>query len=541
MGDMGEQAWRVTARERSKVQAESIRPAWRLQSTTSDFKSSIPIIESCGILTSLELEITNSVDASVLSLKVQSQIWTSEQVITAFCKRAAIAQQLTGCCTEMMFESAIVQARSQDEHLRKNGKLVGPLHGIPLSLKDSHDIAGIDTTVGWVGLIGKPVEKDNMAVAQYRSLGAILYCKTNIPQSLMMSDSYNHVFGQSVNSLNRNLISGGSSGGEGAILGARASIIGIGTDIGGSIRIPAVLQGLYGLCPTIGRIPNRESGRPQKHIVPPVAGPMATSLASIEMFMESYSSISPWTSDPQILPVPWRKDLATPPRRPLKISYVLDDGVVKCQPPIQRAMREMIEKLRIAGHDVFEWDSSSHRYAYYNLWLKSVLADGGQRCADLCKLVGEPLIPGMLVGKPEDILSVPERQALAEKIWDYQHDYLKRWTETDIDGILMPVTPWVGMQPKTWVQSQQYCGYTAMWNLLNYTALAIPAGVVNRKLDEPNEAWKAYQGNGFSDQFNHDLYDLDMVDGMPVGLQIVTGRFGEEKSVAIAKVIDALR
>jgi amidase len=74
-----------------------------------------------------------------------------------------------------------------------------------------------------------------------------------------MSDSYNHVFKQSVNSLNKALISGGSSGGEGALVGARASILGIGTDIGGSVRIPAVLQGLYGMCPTVGRVPNDNS------------------------------------------------------------------------------------------------------------------------------------------------------------------------------------------------------------------------------------------------------------------------------------------
>lgn len=537
---MGEPAWRGMARERRKAQAESIPQAWRLKSVP-DSQSAIQVIESCGILTSLELEITNQTNASRLSLKLKSRIWTSEQVITAFCKRAAIAQQLIGCCTEMMFESAIEQAKSQDTHLRETGNFLGPLHGIPLSLKDSHEIAGIDTTVGWVGLIGKPAARDNMAVQQYRSLGAILYCKTNIPQSLMMSDSYNHVFGQSVNSFNRNLISGGSSGGEGAILGARASIIGIGTDIGGSIRIPAVLQGLYGLSPTIGRIPNRESGRSQKYVIPPVAGPMATSIESIEMFMESYLSIEPWTSDPQILPIPWRRELATVPRRPLKFGYILSDSVVRCQPPIHRAMREMIEKLKKAGHEVFEWDSSSHRYAYYNLWLKAVLADGGQRCEDLCQLVDEPLIPGMLVGKPEDILSVVERQELAEKIWDYQQDYLERWTESKIDAILMPVTPWVGMKPKTWVQSQQYCGYTSIWNLLNYTALAIPAAVVERKLDEPDERWKTYQGSSFSDQFSHDQYNLDLVDDMPVGLQIVTGRFGEERSVAIAKVIESLR
>lgn len=70
-----------------------------------------------------------------------------------------------------------------------------------------------------------------------------------------MSDSYNHVFKQSVNSLNRELISGGSSGGEGALVSSHGSIVGIGTDIGGSIRIPGSLQGLYSLCPSTGRIP----------------------------------------------------------------------------------------------------------------------------------------------------------------------------------------------------------------------------------------------------------------------------------------------
>lgn len=75
-----------------------------------------------------------------------------------------------------------------------------------------------------------------------------------------MSDSYNHVFKQSVNALNRSLISGGSSGGEGALVGAHGSILGLGTDIGGSVRIPAALQGLYGMSPSVGRVPNDPSG-----------------------------------------------------------------------------------------------------------------------------------------------------------------------------------------------------------------------------------------------------------------------------------------
>jgi amidase len=183
------------------------------------------VIEACGILSAKELEITNTTEGPRILHNITSRTWTSEAVATAFCKRAAVAQQLIGCCTEMFFEKAIRCAIELDEYLARTGKPIGPLHGLPISLKDSYDIEGEDTTLGWVGLVGKPALEDGLAVQQLKSLGAVIYCKTNIPQSLMMSDSYNHVFGQSVNALNRNLISGGSSGGDGALVGARGSFL----------------------------------------------------------------------------------------------------------------------------------------------------------------------------------------------------------------------------------------------------------------------------------------------------------------------------
>jgi amidase len=533
-------AWRETAHQKRQQQASSIPVDWRLKSIPTDFKDCRPLIESCGILSAEELEITNTTEASKIVDNILSQVWTSEAVATAFCKRAAVAQQLIGCCTEMFFERAIQGAKELDEHLARTGKPVGPLHGLPISLKDSFDIKGEDTTLGWVGLIGKPAPGDGVAVQQLKSLGAILYCKTNVPQSLMMSDSYNYVFGQSVNALNKNLISGGSSGGEGALVGAGGSCLGIGTDIGGSIRIPTVLQGLYGLNPTIGRVSNRESARTQKHVVPPVAGPIASALSSVEFFMESYLSSNPWETDPKLLPIPWRKELASPPKRPLKVAYILDDGIILPQPPIQRAVKEVVTKLQNAGHKLVKWDCSSHRSAFYDLWLKAILADGGQRCADLCKLVDEPLIEGMLVGKPEDYLTLEQRQELEEKVWDYQLEYLRRWTESGIDAIIAPVLPWVNMTPKTWVKSQQCCAYTSQWNLLNYASLVVPTIVVDKSLDKPDQAWIDHDARGPSDKFNHEQYDLELVDGMPVGVQIVGGRFGEEKAIAVAKVIQSL-
>jgi len=222
-----------------------------------------------------------------------------------------------------------------------------------------------------------------------------------------MSDSYNHVFKQSVNSFDSGLISGGSSGGEGALIGARGSIVGIGTDIGGSVRIPANLQGLYGLSPTTGRVTMDKSGR-RSYIVPPVAGPLCHNLSTLETFMEALaSSGKPWEYEAFAPPLPWRKELAAKPDRPLRIGYFFDDGLCRCQPPIEAAVKRAVNAMIAAGHDVFPWDSKAPETSHAEgnrLWLKGVLANGGKAYRAEAEKGGEPTIPGMLTGELEDEL-----------------------------------------------------------------------------------------------------------------------------------------
>ena len=89
----------------------------------------------------------------------------------------------------------------------------------------------------------------------------------------------------------------------------------------------------------------------QFYMVPPVAGPMANSLPTIEYFMKSLLDCSPWNIDPGCVPIPWREDLAAMPARKLRIGVVFDDGAVKPQPPITRLLRETVHKLKEAGHE----------------------------------------------------------------------------------------------------------------------------------------------------------------------------------------------
>jgi amidase len=115
---------------------------------------------------------------------------------------------------------------------------------VPISLKDTFKIRGTDSSIGIAGLAFKPAESNSALVDILLGAGAVLYCKTNVPQTLMALDSDNWLFGRLRNPRNGDVTAGGSSGGEGALIAMRGSVLGVGTDVGGSIRIPAMCNGL---------------------------------------------------------------------------------------------------------------------------------------------------------------------------------------------------------------------------------------------------------------------------------------------------------
>jgi amidase len=141
-------SWKAKAAEKRRQQYETIPSAWRLPSLpTSPTLNTAEYLDSCPILSVQDQNITAITDGKVLQRMLQTGEVTSEAVVTAFCKRAAVAQQVIGCCTEMFFESAIEKAKELDVKYKETGP-VGPLHGIPVSFKDNFDIEGLDTTIG---------------------------------------------------------------------------------------------------------------------------------------------------------------------------------------------------------------------------------------------------------------------------------------------------------------------------------------------------------------------------------------------------------
>ncbi len=178
--------WKKKAAAKRAAQHESIPKEWRLPEPLPKPKNAYEYIKISGVLSEEELGITEITDAALLLRKIANGSLPAVSVTKAFCKRAAIAQQLVRCCTEMFFDEAIESAERLDEHFRKTGRTVGPLHGLPVSLKDGFEVKGQDATLGWVSEIGKPSDFDAPLVEVLRKQGAVLYVKTNIPQSLMV-------------------------------------------------------------------------------------------------------------------------------------------------------------------------------------------------------------------------------------------------------------------------------------------------------------------------------------------------------------------
>lgn len=260
--------------------------------------------------------------------------------------------------TEVLFDEALTRARFLDNFLATKGRPYGPFHGLPISLKDTFITPPHPSSIGIAAYAEEATTEQSIIVKMMEDLGAVSYVKTNVPTAMLMGETINNVWGETRNPIHKKLTPGGSSGGEGAILAFRASPLGIGTDIGGSIRIPGAYGHLYALKPSLGRFPTwgAKPAIKGQDLIASVSGPMSTSLQAIRFFSETVLSdwAAPWTLDPKMVPIPWRRNILQ--RRPQKFAlYPCNDGIVTCHPPVERALKMTARALRAAGHTVVDW------------------------------------------------------------------------------------------------------------------------------------------------------------------------------------------
>lgn len=257
-------------------------------------------------------------------------------------------------------DRALQQARAAEQAVMRGARL-GPLHGVPMTIKSSIDVAGLPCETGTKLRAGYIPEKDAPLVARLRAAGAIILGNTNVPEMLMAYETDNLLYGRANNPWNLASTPGGSSGGEAAAIAAGCSAAGVGSDGGGSIRVPAHFSGICGLKPTPGRIP--ATGHFPPSVGPfallGVVGPMARTVRDLEILLEVMAG--PEEGDVCSAPVPFRRASEEEVRR-LRIGYFEDDVITPVTPETRAAVRAAAKALEQQGLEVepFRPDGLEH-------------------------------------------------------------------------------------------------------------------------------------------------------------------------------------
>ncbi|KAH8698925.1 putative general amidase [Talaromyces proteolyticus] len=532
-----------------------IESVHKLDGFGDDMGSLVDIPRKCGILNSREIAITENWDVQGLLYEIAEKRLTSEEVALAFCKRAAVAQQLTRCLTEPLFTEALEQARRLDHHLKRTGKLFGPLHGLPVTVKDTFDVKGVDSTVGITALAFKPAIQDAALVELLRSLGAIIIAKTNVPQTMSFLDSVNNIFGRTLNPLNRSLTAGGSSGGEGVAVAMRASMVGFGTDIGGSIRIPAMCNGIYGFKPSVGRIPygGTTSGQPNGKLrvaLKPVAGPIARSIEDIDAIMKELVPRSELFGH-DCIPGLWPS--LTPLKKKLRIGLLLNDGLVNPVPPITNILKEVsniIARSQVADIEVVDISAPAVMKKCMFTGGRLMDVDGSGPLLDLLDQTGEPLMPylrGRTKRRPP--MSIEKLYALCaerdqievdmrQQMWSWPPSTAttsKVFAQT-LDAVICPVAA----HPVPKHDSYGSLSYTTTFVLLDYPTGTIPV----RNMTETDLNLEFNAGDkplSKFDEGNRQFWkeDRKIYLGSPLSVQVVTPRLHDHELCQVMSVIDS--
>jgi amidase len=429
-----------------------------------------------------------------------------------------------------MFDDAIARAQELDAKFAESG-VVGPLHGLPISLKDNFNIPGYPSSVGFCAWAEEPMQQESTIVSTLKRLGAIPYVKTNVPTAMMIAETVNHCYGRTVSPLNRKTTSGGSSGGESALIALRGSPLGVGTDIGGSVRIPAACMGIFALRPSFGRFPNFDarSGLAGQEAVAAVHGPMARSVADLRLYAEHVVGTEPWRKDPKCIEIPWRP--ATVTSKP-KIAVLWDNGIIHPTPPVVRALKEVAEKLKSKGYEIVDWPADDHVEAIQTAG-RFFIADGGTSVRKIIEPVGEPFREEMRAYETAietgsyDLWQLQKsRTALCKR-------YLDRWESIEgLDAILCPTTPYAGAPENGKFKD---VSYTIVFNVMDYSCVSFPTGLrVDKTKDSRNTNLQPY--SELDAEVQRD-FNPELAHGLPISLQLTGRKLQEEKVLALTEKV----
>ncbi len=484
---------------------------------------------------------------------------TSREIVEDLHQRADEVEPRVNAYAHEFRSRALKEADERDA-ARKKGEPLGALHGIPLSVKESVDTAGVATTCGMRARRDERPTRNAVVVKLALEQGAILLGKTNVPQTLLAPfETTNELFGTTNNPWNMGRGPGGSSGGEGAAIASGTSVLGIGTDVGGSIRSPASLCGIYGLKPTVGRWSRIGSAGalPGQEFVPPMIGPMGRSTDDLILLMRALDRPEHYARDRRIPPLPFRapEELDT---GSLTIGYYDDDGFLTPAASVLRAVEEAAGLLADAGVTI-KRVRPPNVHEMVELFFAGMSSDGMVtllRCLDgepvvqplrtvamanrapkqaraglarVARMMGEARTANLLEALGEKRIS--EMWSLTDRRNRVRQEEMAFWDREGIDLLLTPslATPAVP-------HGLSHDFTLGIVNLCRFNLLDQPAGVVpitRVRVDETRR-------ENPRDRVEKRAAEIEAQSvGLPVGVQLVGRPWAEPEVLAMMRLLES--
>jgi fatty acid amide hydrolase len=484
---------------------------------------------------------------------------SSLEIVEAFIARSREVDGDVRAFVERFDERAKNEARRSDER-RRRGESLGPLDGVPVSIKENIDVEATASTLGLRARQHHRAEHDAVTVRVLRESGAVLLGKTNVPQTLLSPiETTNHLWGTTRNPWSLRHAPGGSSGGEAAAIASGQSVIGVGTDIGGSIRAPALFCGVAGLKPTLHRWSNIGSRTliAGQETIRAQIGPLGRTSADVALLLRGIDSPRHSRFDPNVPPLA----IADPQAvglEGLRVGFYEDDGFFAPSAPVRRALRQAAGVLEAAGATLVPYEPALTQ-AMVLLYFATLSSDGLVTAKS--QLDGEPIIePLSLTWR---LASLPEaaRRALArglrlmrqerlaavvevthkkgvDALWrltaersELQLCEREAWDRLGIDAVLCPAHPTppvpIGMA-KDFTLS--FC-HAARYNVLN-----LPAGVVPVTRVRADETGGEPKGGDRLDKRAAQVVARSA--GLPLGVQLVARPWREDVVLRLMLAIE---
>ena len=429
---------------------------------------------------------------------------SSVELVQAHLERIAAVNPRIHAVIEVLAAPALAAARAADEALAR-GTEAGPLCGVPFSVKDSIELSGAVCTAGTVGRRGAPPSREDATlVARLREAGAIPIARTNLPDLLFAFESDNLLFGATCNPYDAARTSGGSSGGEAALIASCGSPMGLGSDAAGSVRLPAAFCGIAGIKPTSGRLPRTGHFPPAGGWIEALwqIGPMARHVADLCTMMPLL--VGGDGRDTSVVDMPLQ-DPARVGLRRLRVAFHTDNGFAPADAEVAAVVRAAARALAGEVAALAE-DRPACLEQAYGLEMKLLGADGGDGVREYLQGLGSTQVHPLLTGWLDKLEGYRTNLAGFAGYWAEWDAYraamgafLRRY-----DAMLCPVYTHAALPHGTSTRDENFHGFS---HTMAYNVAGWPAAVVRC-------------GVGPS--------------GLPIGVQIVAAPWREDIALAVA-------